>query len=345
MAYLEIDNLTVQYGKTVALESFGVHASNRDFIVILGPSGSGKSSLLLGLCGLVSLKSGEIRIAGKRVDALPPGKRNIAMVFQDGALFPHLTVRKNIELPLRAVGLPRIEREKEIQSVTGLLEISSLLKRKPSQLSGGEKRRVAIARAMVKHPDIFLFDEPLNSLDPHLRHRLIQELIRLHERVSVPVVYVSHDQHEALELASKIAVLKQGVTQQIDTPEKIYERPANTFVASFVGSPPMNMIRYSPDDQWFNEVLFCDRIKPSPEIDMLGFRPEDVHISDGGDTVLQRIRIIGADCICNFSRGNTNITVRVKRGKTFSIGSRYDVSIPRGTIHVFDNNGRRLQSL
>jgi len=345
VAYLEIDDLTVQYGKTVALRSFNLHASNSDFIVILGPSGSGKSSLLLGLCGLVPLKNGKIRISEKRIDGLPPGKRNIAMVFQDGALFPHLNVRKNIELPLRAAGVSRMDRDREIASVAALLEIDDLLKRKPSQLSGGEKRRVAIARAMVKHPEIFLFDEPLNSLDPHLRHRLIQELIRVHERVNVPMIYVSHDQNEALELASRIAILNEGIVQQNDTPNRIYERPVNTFVATFVGSPPMNILPFTSDDTWHKNRLLCSRISPSPEIAMIGFRPEDVHISEGDSTVLRRIRIIGSDCICHFSRGEQDITVRVKRGKELVIGSSYDLSITRGSIHVFDHDGKRLYSL
>ena len=345
MAYLEIHNLAVSYDKTVALRSFSIQASNSDFIVILGPSGSGKSSLLLGICGLVPIKSGQIRIAGKRIDGLSPGKRNIAMVFQDGALFPHLDVRQNIELPLRAAGLQRKKRDHEIAAVSDLLEIRGLLKRKPTQLSGGEKRRVAMARALVKHPDIFLFDEPLSSLDPHLRHRLIQELIRIHGRVNVPMIYVSHDQSEALELASKIAVLKEGIVQQIDTPERIYEQPSNSFVASFVGSPPMNIISFSIDDPWTGHELLRHRVDASEGASAIGFRPEDVHITNGEGAVLERVRTIGADCVCTFLRGDLIISARVKRGKKLEIGSQYEISVPRGPIHIFDTAGSRLCSV
>lgn len=242
MSFLEIDNLEKSFGTTRILKGVTLGIEEGGFLVLVGPSGCGKSTLLNTIAGLEQITSGEIRIAGKRVNELHPSKRDIAMVFQSYALYPNMTVSENIGFGMEIRGIAKPERDKAIAEVAQLLQIGHLLDRKPSQLSGGQRQRVAMGRALVRKPQVFLFDEPLSNLDAKLRIDMRTEIKRLHQRMKTTIVYVTHDQIEAMTLATKIAVLKDGVLQQFGTPAEIYNNPVNMFVADFMGSPAMNLV-------------------------------------------------------------------------------------------------------
>ena len=242
MSFLEIDNLEKSFGATKILKGVTLDIEEGGFLVLVGPSGCGKSTLLNTIAGLEPITGGEIRIAGKRVNELHPSKRDIAMVFQSYALYPNMTVAENIGFGMEIRGVPKPERDRAIAEVAKLLQIGHLLDRKPSQLSGGQRQRVAMGRALVRKPQVFLFDEPLSNLDAKLRIDMRTEIKRLHQRMKTTIVYVTHDQIEAMTLATRIAVLKDGVLQQLGTPEDIYNNPVNMFVADFMGSPAMNLV-------------------------------------------------------------------------------------------------------
>jgi len=242
MAFLEIDSLEKKFGAVGVLKGIDLDVDEGGFLVLVGPSGCGKSTLLNTIAGLESITSGEIRIAGRKVNDLHPSERDIAMVFQSYALYPNMTVEQNIGFGMEMRGVAKPERDKAIQGVAEMLQIGHLLQRKPSQLSGGQRQRVAMGRALVRRPKLFLFDEPLSNLDAKLRVDMRTEIKRLHHRIKTTIVYVTHDQIEAMTLATKIAVLKDGVLQQAGTPSEIYNSPANMFVADFMGSPAMNLL-------------------------------------------------------------------------------------------------------
>ncbi|RVG32816.1 ABC transporter ATP-binding protein, partial [Sinorhizobium meliloti] len=243
MSFLKITNLRKSYGALEILKDINLEIEEGGFLVLVGPSGCGKSTLLNTIAGLEPITSGDIAINGRSVSGLHPSKRDIAMVFQSYALYPNMTVAGNIAFGMEIRGVPKEEREKAIKQVADMLQIGHLLDRKPSQLSGGQRQRVAMGRALVRNPQVFLFDEPLSNLDAKLRVDMRTEIKRLHHRMKTTIVYVTHDQIEAMTLATKIAVLKDGVLQQFGTPAEIYNNPANMFVADFMGSPAMNLLK------------------------------------------------------------------------------------------------------
>src|SRR5215475_8704487 len=240
MAFLEISNLQKRFGQVDVLKGINLAVEEGGFLVLVGPSGCGKSTLLNTIAGLESITSGEIRINGRAVNDLHPSQRDIAMVFQSYALYPNMSVGQNIAFGMEMRGVPKPERDKAVAEVAKTLQISHLLDRKPSQLSGGQRQRVAMGRALVRNPQVFLFDEPLSNLDAKLRVDMRAEIKRLHMRTGVTTIYVTHDQVEAMTLGSRIAVLKDGAIQQLATPLELYSRPANLFVAGFIGSPAIN---------------------------------------------------------------------------------------------------------
>ncbi|WP_128291148.1 ABC transporter ATP-binding protein [Afifella aestuarii] len=242
MAFLEIDGLYKSFGQTDVLKGIDLAVEEGDFLVLVGPSGCGKSTLLNTIAGLESVTKGEIRIAGERVNELKPSERDIAMVFQSYALYPNMSVAKNLAFGLEMRGVPKDERDRAIQEVAEMLQIEKLLNRRPGQLSGGQRQRVAMGRALVRKPQVFLFDEPLSNLDAKLRVDMRMEIKRLHATLGTTIVYVTHDQIEAMTLASTIAILKDGVLQQFGSPEEVYNNPSNLFVADFMGSPAMNLV-------------------------------------------------------------------------------------------------------
>lgn len=255
MASLGIHNIRKTYGKNVeVLKGINLDIADGEFLILVGGSGCGKSTLLNMIAGLESVTEGEITINGKRVNDLPPKDRDIAMVFQSYALYPSMSVRENIAFGLSLRKVPQAQQDATIARVAKLLQIEPLLERKPAQLSGGQRQRVAMGRALAREPQIFLFDEPLSNLDAKLRVEMRSEIKLLHKRLGITTVYVTHDQIEAMTLGDKIAVMKDGVVQQFGTPDEIYSRPVNTFVASFMGSPPMNLI---PATLAVNDGVLC----------------------------------------------------------------------------------------
>jgi ABC-type sugar transport system ATPase subunit len=242
MARAEFQAVRKEFAAVVALADFTLEVTDGELVTVLGPSGCGKSTLLRLTAGLEPLTSGNIRLDGRHIESLPPQQRDVAMVFQSYALYPHMTARGNIEFPLRMRGLRADARRRRVDEVCALLELEDLLDRRPAQLSGGQRQRVALARALVRHPAVFLLDEPLSNLDARLRGSVRQYIREVQRRLQVTTLYVTHDQTEAMTLGDRIVVMNQGRIQQVDTPVAIYERPANTFVAGFVGSPPMNLL-------------------------------------------------------------------------------------------------------
>src|SRR3984893_6776282 len=242
MAFLEISGLRKRFGSLEVLKGIDLTLDKGGFLVLIGPSGCGKSTLLGTIAGLESISAGEIRIEGQRINDLHPSKRDIAMVFQSYALYPNMSVGENIAFGMEMRGVPKPEREKAVAAVAKTLQIEHLLSRRPSQLSGGQRQRVAMGRALVRQPRVFLFDEPLSNLDAKLRVDMTIEIKPIHQVTGTTIVYVTHDQVEAMTLATKIAVLKDGELQQVGAPNEIYNMPNNLFVADFMGSPAMNLL-------------------------------------------------------------------------------------------------------
>src|SRR6201996_2102571 len=243
MAALDVVALRKRFGALEILKGIGISLEKGGFLVLVGPSGCGKSTLLNTIAGLESITSGEIRIGGQVVNNLHPSKRDIAMVFQSYALYPNMSVAQNVAFGMEMRGVPKPERDKAVASVAKTLQIEHLMDRRPSQLSGGQRQRVAMGRALVRQPRVFLFDEPLSNLDAKLRVDMRVEIKRLHQQTGTTIVYVTHDQIEAMTLATKIAVLKDGELQQVGSPHEVYNSPANLFVADFMGSPSMNLLQ------------------------------------------------------------------------------------------------------
>ena len=241
MADVVLDKVSKHFGDVVAVREIDLDIAQNEFIVIVGPSGCGKSTTLRMIAGLEEVSAGTIRIGGRAVNDLAPRQRNIAMVFQNYALYPHMSVRENLAFGLTLAKRPKDEIEERVKEAAEILGLVDLLERRPSQLSGGERQRVAMGRAIVRHPDVFLFDEPLSNLDAKLRHHMRTEIKRLHQKVRTTVVYVTHDQVEAMTLADRMVIMRNGAIEQTGEPHEIFHKPANVFVAQFIGSPPMNL--------------------------------------------------------------------------------------------------------
>ncbi len=292
-AALVLKDISKSYGEVPVLKGVNVEAAPGDFIVLLGPSGCGKSTLLHAIAGLHSINAGEIVIDGRNVNDVPTRERDIAMVFQSYALYPNMTVAENIGFPLKMRGIATIERRKLVEKVAQGLQIEALLERTPRQLSGGQRQRVAIGRALVREPKIFLFDEPLSNLDATLRVEMRTEIKTLHRRIGKTIVYVTHDQIEAMTLATKIVVLNKGVIQQIGAPAEVYGRPANLFVARFIGTPAITLIDGRISGQQFiadgdGLTLPVPALQDGRRIN-LGLRPEFLHHNPEGKTACRAV--------------------------------------------------------
>jgi multiple sugar transport system ATP-binding protein len=339
MATVEARRISKHFDDVRAVDGIDLIAKEGEFLVLLGPSGCGKTTLMRLIAGLEQPTAGDIVIDGKIVTDLPPRARNIAMVFQSYALYPHLTVERNISFPLRAVGMPKDEIRKKVDWAARMFGIQRFLDRKPRQLSGGERQRVALARAVVREPVVFLLDEPLSNLDAKLRNSARDELKQFQRELATTTIYVTHDQAEAMGLGDRIAVLNQGKVIQVGTPHDIYGRPMDTFVATFIGSPPMNLIE---DDAHY-----------------IGFRPESFlprGIEEGDDVAtfpfrVTRVEYLGADHLIYgvlegrsreahvISKLPNNIRVEIVAGR------RYDFVVRRTDIARFDRaSGRRIDN-
>ncbi|MDP9328159.1 MAG: sn-glycerol-3-phosphate ABC transporter ATP-binding protein UgpC [Actinomycetota bacterium] len=284
MAMIQLDHITKVFSSdVVAVDDVSLGIEDGEFMVLVGPSGCGKSTILRILAGLEDVTAGELLIDGRQVTDLPPKERDIAMVFQNYALYPHMTVAQNLAFGLKLRKTPREERDRRVQDAARILGLEGLMERKPVALSGGQRQRVAMGRAMVREPVAFLMDEPLSNLDAKLRVQMRAQLSLLHERLKTTTVYVTHDQVEAMTLGERVAVLREGILQQVDTPQNLYNHPQNLFVAAFIGSPPMNLVEAEVRD---NQIGFSDIRFPLPEGSdlsafegsrvILGIRPSDM---------------------------------------------------------------------
>ncbi|MET0310856.1 MAG: sn-glycerol-3-phosphate import ATP-binding protein UgpC [Burkholderiaceae bacterium] len=334
MASISLRNVVKKYGKgkTELQVIHGVNAeiADREFIVIVGPSGCGKSTLLRMVAGLEEISGGEIAIGGRVVNKLEPAERDIAMVFQNYALYPHMSVFENMAYGLKIKKMPIAEIKQRVDKAAGILELGHLLDRKPRQLSGGQRQRVAMGRAIVRQPQVFLFDEPLSNLDAKLRAQTRLEIQKLHRELGITSLFVTHDQVEAMTLAQRMIVMNAGVMEQFGTPEEVYHRPASTFVASFIGSPPMNLLKNAPGG------------RPGA---IMGIRPEHLHIgSTGLEVTVETVELLGAERLVYGRIAGEQLIVRIEEG-TFSpeAGSVIHVAPREDRLHWFDaGTGKRI---
>jgi multiple sugar transport system ATP-binding protein len=345
MAGVKIANVEKSFGSVKVIHNLNVEAEDGEFVVLVGPSGCGKSTLLRMIAGLEEITRGEIRIGGRLVNNLHPKDRDIAMVFQNYALYPHMTARENMEFSLVLRKMNKPEREVRVERAASILGIQQLLDRRPGQLSGGQRQRVAMGRAIVRDPQVFLFDEPLSNLDAKLRVQMRAEIRELHRRLGTTCIYVTHDQIEAMTMADRIVVLHDGVVQQIGSPLELYDRPGNLFVASFLGSPAMNLIsgRQSAEGKAFvSQSGVKLKLGRAPDASLgeelvCGFRPEAV-IPDAASPIKIRIDVIeptGAETHVFGHLGEDQVIAVVRERLTYAEGAEIGVSIAPEHLHLF----------
>ncbi|HEY5888110.1 MAG TPA: ABC transporter ATP-binding protein [Acidimicrobiales bacterium] len=346
MAHIDFDRVTKRFGDVEAVSDLSLHVDDGDFLVLLGPSGCGKSTLLRMLAGLEEPTEGVIEIAGEPVNNVEPKDRDIAMVFQSYALYPHKTVRANIEFPLRPRKVPKDERQTMVEEAAAQLGLTALLDRKPGQLSGGQRQRVALARAIVRRPVAFLMDEPLSNLDAKLRTQTRAELVELQRRLGTTFVYVTHDQVEAMTMAKRVAVMSEGVLQQVGPPTDVYDKPANLFVARFIGNPPMNTLPGTVDG---GTITVAGGTVPSPTTSavvpsevVVGIRPERLSVGGPDDAGVQvKLRVLEALgheqlLVCDAEDGSP-VTVRLDPDLPAPAeGSTVNLVPDAGHVHLFD---------
>ena len=350
--------IDIAFGAMKVLDKLDLEVAAGEFIVLLGPSGCGKSTLLNAVAGLLDINAGEIWIGGRDVTWDEPKDRGIAMVFQSYALYPRMTVRGNMSFGLKVAGTPAVEIERRVKTAADILQIAELLDRKPAQLSGGQRQRVAIGRALVRDVGVYLFDEPLSNLDAQLRAELRVEIKRLHQRLGATMIYVTHDQIEAMTLADRIAVMKDRVIQQLGAPQEIYRRPANRFVASFVGSPAMNFVRGRLTSESGQRLFQAGSL--SVPIDGyafaaapadghpcdFGIRPEHIEIADTGRGTIAEVELIeplGSDQLAWLKIGDTSLSMRLPADYPAKTGVRLNIAVRSDRAHLFDlHTGQRL---
>jgi sn-glycerol 3-phosphate transport system ATP-binding protein len=357
MAEVSLRDVHKSFGKSEVIHGITCDIHNGEFAVILGPSGCGKSTVLRLIAGLETISSGDILIDGRVVNRLEPAARDIAMVFQNYALYPHMTVFKNMAYGLKIRGMAKSEIEKRVQAAARILELTGLLDRKPRQLSGGQRQRVAMGRCIVREPKVFLFDEPLSNLDAKLRVQMRLEIRKLHESLRITSIYVTHDQVEAMTLGDRLIVMDNGHTAQIGTPLEVYEKPQTLFVAGFIGSPAMNFlnVRLSGDGQSI-EIAGTDPLRLQDRVQAkggrevtLGIRPEHLSLVPEGDAAIrlkvEYVEVLGADTLVHghFGREETLLTARLPDVCHFSKHEIIPVSVPSRKLHLFDRQtGQRI---
>ncbi|MBZ9869237.1 sn-glycerol-3-phosphate ABC transporter ATP-binding protein UgpC [Mesorhizobium sp. CA15] len=359
MSAIVCSHVDKAYGATTVIRDLNLAIEEHEFVVFLGPSGCGKSTLLRMLAGLEDISGGEVSIGGKVVNDLEPGDRGIAMVFQNYALYPHMTIFDNIAFGLKRQKVPANEIRKRVEAVSKTLGLEPYLGRKPTELSGGQQQRVAIARAMIKTPKVFLFDEPLSNLDAKLRNHMRVEIARLHQSLKTTTVYVTHDQLEAMTLADRIVLLKDGVIEQIGSPAEIYRRPGNLFVAGFIGTPNMNFIEVTvgkSKDGWTltgaGTVLSLQggdfHLQHGDRV-MLGIRPPDLKTAHAGTANLLQgtadlIEFHGNDALVTFGSGGKEISALVPARECPELRAPVRYSFDEESIHLFDaETGKSLR--
>jgi multiple sugar transport system ATP-binding protein len=348
---VKLNNITKRFGDVIAVNQVNFKINEGEFLVLLGPSGCGKTTALRMVAGLETIDEGDIYIGERLVNDVLPKYRDVAMVFQSYALYPHMTVADNIGYPLKLRGVPQTERKEAIANTAQLVRLGDLLNRYPKQLSGGQRQRVALARAIVRRPKVFLMDEPLSNLDAKLRGKMRAELKHLQHELGITTIYVTHDQIEAMTLAQRVAIMRQGVLQQIDTPKNVYNDPGNLFVAGFIGSPTMNFLN--------GDLKNGDFVMPGCNIKqigkgsrkkvILGVRPEDMKIEENGEShieaVIYSVELTGDQTIVTVKLGESDITVREDKEFEAVIDQTVKIKVDESKVFLFDaKTGDRIRS-
>jgi len=356
VSYLRLQGVEKRFGSVEVIKGVDIEADTGEFVVFVGPSGCGKSTLLRMVAGLEEVSAGDIFIDGVNVTDLEPAKRKVSMVFQSYALFPHMSVRDNIAFGLKMSKTPKPEIERHVAEAARILQMEELLHRRPRELSGGQRQRVAIGRAIVRHPKLFLFDEPLSNLDAELRAQMRTEIARLHSTLGVTMVYVTHDQVEAMTLANRIVVLRAGRVEQIGTPQQLYDQPANTFVAGFIGSPKMNFLTVKAARADAASLTLSHPSFPAPvrtpnrgaaagEL-LLGLRPEQLHFEDGPCRIALKTDLCenlgGATLIYGQTANGETLTLQTPGRRLLKNGDAFSAGFDPAGAYLFAPDGRAL---
>jgi multiple sugar transport system ATP-binding protein len=360
MATLQLRALRKSYGPVEVIKGVNLDIDDREFVVFVGPSGCGKSTLLRMIAGLEEITSGDLMIDGKRVNRIGPADRGLAMVFQSYALYPHMTVRQNMAFALRLARVPRAERDSKVDAAARILQLEPYLERRPKDLSGGQRQRVAIGRAIVRQPKVFLFDEPLSNLDAALRGQMRIELLRLHDELKATMIYVTHDQVEAMTMADKIVVLQAGRVEQVGAPLELYHHPANLFVAGFIGSPRMNLLQAKVVDTTAagTAVSLASGARVVISVDpgttrsgdtiTLGIRPEGLRMDASGPisgTVALVERLGGLTLLHVMAEGDQPLTVQIEGSDSTRAHDQIRLAVDPAACHLFDTAGQALPQL
>jgi multiple sugar transport system ATP-binding protein len=325
MADVTFDSVAKRYGDVPVIENLNLHIDDGELMVLVGPSGCGKSTALRMIAGLEDISGGTISIGDRVVNHVAPKDRDIAMVFQSYALYPHMTARENLEFGLRMRGVPRDEMRRRVGDAASILGIEQLLERRPKDLSGGQRQRVAVGRAIVRKPAVFLFDEPLSNLDAKLRVQMRAEITRLQQTLGTTSVYVTHDQVEAMTMGHRITVLREGKIQQVGTPGEVYDHPANVFVAQFIGTPPMNLLRGS----------LAEAIAKRANV-IAGIRPEHLHLGDGIPATIDMVEPIGHETIVYATAGSEKLVAIFDPHEAPRAGETVSFTVDPARLHLFD---------
>mgnify|MGYP000888630226 CR=1 FL=1 len=350
MASLQLKNVVKDFGSAKVIRGVNLDVHDGEFVVFVGPSGCGKSTLLRMIAGLESASGGDIAIGETRVNDLPPRARDIAMVFQDYALYPHKSVFENMAFGLRLRKTPEAEIQRRVNEAAAILRIEHLLERKPRQLSGGQRQRVAMGRSIVRDPKCFLFDEPLSNLDAQLRNEMRTEIKKLHARLGKTIIYVTHDQVEAMTLANRIVIMRDGHVQQVGAPLEVYDRPVNLFVAGFIGSPEMNLIEGHASNGMFRsgalQIALPGQYQNTNEDVVLGIRPEHIALGEGPDALSFEVGVIeqlGAQTLSIGEIGGARLRILTDRVDNWSFGQKIPVRLQPGRLHLFSKEtGQRI---
>ncbi len=360
MATLTLRDLRKSYGPVEVIKGVNLDIADRELVVFVGPSGCGKSTLLRMVAGLEDITSGELRIDGKRVNEVGPADRGLAMVFQSYALYPHMTVRQNMGFALRLARVPKAERDRKVNEAARILQLEPYLERTPKDLSGGQRQRVAIGRAIVREPKVFLFDEPLSNLDAALRGQMRIELSRLHEELNATMIYVTHDQIEAMTMADKIVVLQAGRVEQVGSPLELYHHPANLFVAGFIGSPRMNLLPSQVVDAGASgttvalpsgaRIVVPASVGTARQGDVvtLGIRPEALRVDPDGP-IAGEVKLVerlgGLTLLHVTAEGDHQVTVQTEGGDPTRAREPVRLAVETAACHLFDKGGQALPHL
>ena len=347
MAEIKLRNLSKRWGSFVGVENLNLTIADEEFLVLLGPSGCGKTTTMRMIAGLEEVSGGDIIIDDARVNDLDPKDRNVSMVFQSYALYPNMNVYENIRFPLKVRKIPEAEHKERVMRASAMVELDDFLHRKPAELSGGQKQRVALARAIVREPNVFLMDEPLSNLDAKLRVSTRAQIKNLSHELKVTTIYVTHDQIEAMTLADRVVVMKDGIVQQVGSPTEIYDRPANAFVASFIGAPAMNLVSGDVfNNNFTGGDLKIEGLNAQNQPAQLGFRAEDAStVTEGGDihAAVYTMELLGDATMITVRVNDELVSIKAHKDYRVKIGDMVHISVPKEICHLFDTKtGARI---